>query len=78
MGGVPQPGITMTPEIIERIELKIAYLEQANNELSDTVFRQQQEIEALKERLAALFDRIEALKEEPTQYTPQNERPPHY
>ena len=66
----------MTNETIERIELKIAFLERANTELSDVVYRQQQEIAALDERLATLASAIESLKEAPE--APVEERPPHY
>jgi uncharacterized coiled-coil protein SlyX len=68
----------MTPERLERLELKLAYLEQANQELSDVVYRQQQELEDMRERLAVLTTRIEVLKAGETQYTPEQERPPHY
>ena len=64
---------------LERLELKIAYLERANNELSDVVYRQQQELDQLKARVAALTERVEAVKdEEATPYTLDQERPPHY
>lgn len=69
---------TMDPEKLERLELKIAYLERANMELSDVVYRQQREIAELQERFAALKDRFEALKAQPTQYTAEEEKPPHY
>jgi len=62
----------------ERVELKIAYLERANTELSDVVYRQQQEIEELRARLQALAERIDALKAGATTYTAEQERPPHY
>lgn len=68
----------MTDDAIERLELKIAYLERANNELSDVVYKQQQEIEELRSRLASLASRVEALKGEEQAYTPEQERPPHY
>jgi SlyX protein len=68
----------MHNETIEKIELKIAFLEGANNELSDVVFRQQQEIDALKARLAALISRFDSMKTEATPYTLEDERPPHY
>ena len=38
----------MSTEAIERLEMKIAYLERANNELSDVVYRQQREIQGLQ------------------------------
>ncbi len=65
-------------ETLERLELKIAYLERANTELSDVVYRQQREIAELQERFAALRDRFETLKSQPTQYTAEEEKPPHY
>ena len=66
----------MTNETIERIELKIAFLERANTELSDVVYRQQQEIAALDERLARLTSAVELMKQAPGE--PVEERPPHY
>lgn len=68
----------MNQETLERLELKIAYLERANSELSDVVYRQQQEIADLQERFSVLKDRFEALKSQPTQYTAEDEKPPHY
>lgn len=41
----------MDPERLERLELKIAYLERANTELSDVVYRQQREIADLEQRV---------------------------
>ena len=63
---------------IERLELKLAFLERANQELSDVVYRQQQELEELRARVALLVARIDALKAGETTYTPEQERPPHY
>ena len=68
----------MDSEAIERIELKIAFLERANSELGDVVYRQQQEIEALRAQLAALIARLESAQAEQTAYTAEQERPPHY
>ena len=39
-------------QTLEQIETKIAYLERANSELSDVVFRQHQEIETLRAHIA--------------------------
>lgn len=64
-------------DAIERVEVKIAFLESANAELSDVVYRQQQEIDALRERLASLTTRFEELRSKP-EWTSQDERPPHY
>ena len=68
----------MNAEFIERIELKIAYLERANNDLSEVVYRQQQEIDALRAELAVLNGKMEAAMTEQTVYTAEQERPPHY
>lgn len=68
----------MNAEDFERLELKVAFLERANQELSDVVYRQQQELEELRARLAVLATRIDAAKAGETPYTPEQERPPHY
>jgi SlyX protein len=68
----------MNADFIERIELKIAYLERANNDLSEVVYRQQQQIDALRAELAALNGKMEAGMTEQTNYTAEQERPPHY
>lgn len=63
---------------LEQLEMKVAYLEQANAELSDELFRQRREIEELKECIATLTGRLEAAQSQPTTYTPEQEKPPHY
>lgn len=68
----------MNDETIERLELKLAFLERANQELSDVVYRQQQEIETLRTQIAGLNSRIDSLRTEPTQCSAEEERPPHY
>jgi uncharacterized coiled-coil protein SlyX len=68
----------MTSEFIERLELKIAFLERANQELSDVVYRQQQELQDLRARVEVLATRVDAVKAGETQYTAEQERPPHY
>ena len=68
----------MNDENSERLELKLAFLERANQELSDMVYRQQQDIEQLRTHVRELLGRVEALREEPTKYTAEQERPPHY
>ena len=62
----------------EQLELKIAYLEQANQELSDVVYRQQGELDALRDRLKLLAARIEESAQPQRPYTEEEERPPHY
>ena len=68
----------MNADFIERIELKIAYLERANNDLSEVVYRQQQQLDALRAELAVLNGKMEAATTEQTVYTAEQERPPHY
>ena len=70
----------MTPETLERIETKIAYLESANAELSDVVYHQKKEIDALKARLAELHARLDAAQGDGggRPYSVEEEKPPHY
>jgi uncharacterized coiled-coil protein SlyX len=68
----------MQPDPLEQIETKIAFLERANAELSDVVFRQHREIEALRARINALVERFEAAQSDERARTPEEERPPHY
>ena len=68
----------MNTDDIERIELRIAYLERANNDLSEVVYRQQQEIDTLRAQLAALSGKLDSASSEQTIYTAEQERPPHY
>jgi SlyX protein len=68
----------MNDEAIERIELRIAYLENANNELSDVVYRQQQEILEMRERMGLLVNRFDELENKPRDWTASEEKPPHY
>jgi uncharacterized coiled-coil protein SlyX len=67
----------MQDETVERFELKLAFLERANQELSDVIYRQQQEIDQLRAQLLGLTSRIDSLRES-TAYTDEEERPPHY
>jgi SlyX protein len=68
----------MNDTTLEQVQTKIAFLERANSELSDQVYRQHQEIETLKLRLGALADRLHAALSEASMRTPDEERPPHY
>jgi SlyX protein len=67
----------MDNELLERFELKLAYLERANHELSDVVYRQQRELNELRARMQALSLRLaESSHQRP--YSHEEERPPHY
>jgi SlyX protein len=65
-------------DTIERLELKLAYLERANQELSDVVYRQQQDIEALQLRLQMFSNRVDELANPQRTWTAEEEKPPHY
>jgi len=67
----------MHEESLEQVQSKIAYLEHAMAELSDVVFRQQREIQALETQLKMVRERLEGAPSEETRSAEQ-ERPPHY
>jgi uncharacterized coiled-coil protein SlyX len=69
----------MSPEALEQLETKMAFLDHANAVLSDIVSRQQRDIDALRERLNALATLVQAGRDSDlTQRTAADERPPHY
>ena len=69
----------MNAEALEQVETKIAFLEHANAELSDVVARQQRDIDVLRDQIAALAARIQALRDsDATPHSAEDERPPHY
>jgi SlyX protein len=68
----------MNAPTLEQIETKIAFLERANAELSDVVFRQHREIETLRAQLRGLAARLDAVQADTGAHTPEEERPPHY
>jgi SlyX protein len=68
----------MSTEAIERLEMKIAFLERANLELSDVVYRQQREIQGLRAKFDSLVERVSSLNSPDEERTPEDERPPHY
>ena len=63
---------------LDQIEVKLAFLEQANAQLSDVVYRQRQEIEALQRRLDGMTARLDAAQSQPTAWSLEDEKPPHY
>ena len=68
----------MNADAIERMQTKIAFLERANSELSDVVYRQQQEIQQLAARIKAVSERLETAQSEERARSAEEERPPHY
>ena len=68
----------MDDETLEEIHLKLAFLERANTELSDVVFRQQREIQILTARIKEVSERLSAGQDGGEELSPEDERPPHY
>jgi uncharacterized coiled-coil protein SlyX len=69
----------MSTEALEQLETKMAFLDHANAVLSDIVSRQQRDIDALRDRLAALAALVQAGRDsDATPRTAADERPPHY
>jgi SlyX protein len=63
---------------LDEIQTKIAFLERANSDLSDVVFRQQREIQALAAKLQEFSARLQAAEAGDAARAAQDERPPHY
>ncbi len=68
----------MDQDTVERLELKLAFLERANVELSDVVYRQHKELEALREGVRTLAEKLDARQSAEPVRGPEDERPPHY
>jgi uncharacterized coiled-coil protein SlyX len=68
----------MNDETLEQIQTKIAFLERASAELSDVLFRQHKEIQALEAKLKALSDRLSSAQSDENSGSLEQERPPHY
>jgi uncharacterized coiled-coil protein SlyX len=68
----------MNDETLEQIQTKIAFLERATSELSDVMFRQHREIQALEAKLKAVLDRLSGTQLDESPRPPDHEKPPHY
>ena len=67
----------MSGDRIERLEFKVAHLEKAVQDLSDVVYRQQRELDALRERGKVLEEQVQELEDRGAD--PNGvEIPPHY
>ena len=62
---------------LDTLEFKVAYLEGAQQELSDVLVRQQQEFDRLRARCERLQQMVEALQQ-PAPPLDEFEVPPHY
>jgi SlyX protein len=63
---------------LTNVELLLTHLQRDFEQLSQVVFRQQAEIDALKTEVAKLNTRIVTLTDDPEIRDPQEEKPPHY
>jgi SlyX protein len=64
-------------ERIETLEFKVAHLERALQELSDVLYRQQRELDVLRDRQAVLADQLGQLEDRSADPN-RIEVPPHY
>ena len=65
-------------ERLTDIEVKLAHVEQAFNELSDVLYRQQQQVDRLELSLEALRQQLESNQDGASAGAPEDEKPPHY
>jgi SlyX protein len=68
----------MDQDTVERLELKLAFLESANAQLSDMVYRQHKDLEALREGVRVLSEKLDARQSADPARRPEDELPPHY
>lgn len=61
---------------ISDLQVKVAYLEKTLGELSDVVWKQQKELDVLKDQYRMLRDRVSA--DPGLVDASRNDRPPHY
>ncbi len=67
-----------TDDRVVNVELLLMHVQYDFEQLSQVVFRQQAEIDALKTEVAKLTTRIVTLADNPEVRDPQDEKPPHY
>jgi SlyX protein len=63
---------------LETLEIKLAHLEHALNQISDVVARQQRELDAVQQRTKRLASQLEALETTGGTSATAIEKPPHY
>jgi SlyX protein len=76
----------MSETRLQELEEKLAYLEMTNTELSEEIFRQQKEIDALTKAHHNIVERVEQLQDSAAEQSAgmgpsgmgQGEKPPHY
>lgn len=65
-------------EEIEKLEIKISYLEAGIAELNDVVIRQQKTVDSLSYSLEKMQEKLQSLIEEVGTPNRPSRRPPHY
>jgi SlyX protein len=60
------------------LEIKLAHLEQAVNELSDVLYRQQSMLDRLATGYERLQERVNSSADGSANAEPADEKPPHY
>ena len=63
---------------IEVLEFKVAHLERALQELSDVIYRQQRELDTLRDRSRELNEQLQQLGDRGGGDSGRIEIPPHY
>lgn len=64
---------------LEKLQVKVAFLEDSLSKISDEFFLQQKELLALKQQHAALVDKLHNYHTEAGEpAVPEQETPPHY
>ncbi len=69
--------VTGSDSRLEALEFKVAHLERALQELSDVLYRQQRELDALRERGQQLLAQLQQLEDRAADPNAV-EIPPHY
>ena len=67
-----------TDDRVINVELLLTHLQHDFEQLSQVVFRQQAELDALRKELTLLDSRVVTLSEGTEDRDPQDEKPPHY
>ncbi|MFT5135107.1 MAG: putative coiled-coil protein SlyX [Arenicella sp.] len=64
---------------VEELEFKVAFLEDSLSKLSDEHYQQKRELDALKNQLALISDKLKGGFDKDDSHQPiEDERPPHY
>lgn len=70
--------MSSTDDRLTNVELLLTHLQHDLEQLSQVVFRQQAELDALRKELTLLDSRVVTLTEDPELRDPLAEKPPHY